>query len=78
MLLVNRYGGPNSQLVSEKFSIDWHYHLASQYGIISLIVDGRGTGYRGRSFRSVVRRNLGQFEAIDQINAAKYIFHLSP
>jgi dipeptidyl-peptidase-4 len=35
-------------------------------------VDGRGTGGRGRDFKTCVYRNLGHYETIDQVNAAKY------
>lgn len=36
-----------------------------------LTVDNRGTGFKGRSFRNWVRDDLGRYETIDQINAAK-------
>jgi dipeptidyl aminopeptidase/acylaminoacyl peptidase len=41
------YGGPDSQKVTQKFSSGWANELAS-YGIIHLMVDGRGTGWKGR------------------------------
>ncbi len=42
-----------------------------------MCVDGRGTGGRGREFEQCVYRNLGHFETIDQINAARYAATLS-
>ncbi len=36
-------------------------------------VDNRGTGGRGKDFKSVTYLNLGQIEALDQISAAKYL-----
>jgi dipeptidyl aminopeptidase len=40
-------------------------------GFITLVVDGRGTGFRGRAYRSIVTERLGYYEALDQIAAAK-------
>ncbi|CCD23911.1 dipeptidyl aminopeptidase NDAI_0C02510 [Naumovozyma dairenensis CBS 421] len=65
------YGGPNSQQVQESFSVGFNEVVASQLGAIVVVVDGRGTGFKGKKFRSLVRDNLGEFEAIDQIAAAK-------
>lgn len=42
-------------------------------GFIVAIVDGRGTGFKGRAFRAVVSRQLGKLEVEDQIAAAKYL-----
>ena len=52
--------------------MDWMYYFVQQ-GFIVACVDGRGTGGRGRAFSDIVYRNLGHYETIDQINAAKYI-----
>jgi len=35
------------------------------------VVDGRGTGFKGRKFRNLVYRHLGHLEAEDQIAAAQ-------
>lgn len=64
------YGGPNSQQVIQKFSIGFSEVISSQLNAIVITVDGRGTGCKGIQFRSLVRGNLGEYEAIDQINAA--------
>ncbi|KAJ2844910.1 Dpp4p, partial [Coemansia erecta] len=63
-VLFRVYGGPNSQLVSRSFALDWHSALVSQQDVpdmqwIVAIVDGRGTGHRGRRFRSTVSKQLG-------------------
>ena len=70
-VLLNPYGGPGSQSVNRKFIRDWHHHLVCEHKIIVLTVDGRGTGFKGRSFRNWVRDDLGRYEVIDQVNAAK-------
>lgn len=66
------YGGPNSQQVIKRFSVGFNEIIASQLGAIVVVVDGRGTGFKGREFRSLVRDNLGDYEARDQISAAEY------
>jgi dipeptidyl aminopeptidase len=72
-VLFRVYGGPGSQLVSARFGVDWHWHLASALQYVVVVVDGRGTGFRGRAFRSVVRGNLGANEVADQVHAAKCV-----
>ncbi|KAJ2341423.1 Dpp4p [Coemansia sp. RSA 2673] len=76
-VLFRVYGGPNSQQVSQSFSLDWHSALVSQQDVpdmpwIVATVDGRGTGYKGRKFRSSVNKQLGIFEPADQAAGAKY------
>ncbi|CCM01272.1 uncharacterized protein FIBRA_03321 [Fibroporia radiculosa] len=70
-VLFRVYGGPGSQLVSLDYSHDWHDYLACSLEYVIVIVDGRGTGYKGRKLRNPVKDNLGHWETQDQINAAK-------
>ncbi|KAF8638411.1 hypothetical protein AX17_002236 [Amanita inopinata Kibby_2008] len=70
-VLFRVYGGPQSQLVDLKFNRDWHDFLVCGLQYIVVIVDGRGTGFKGRKLRNPVKGNLGYWETIDQINAAK-------
>ncbi|KAF8815432.1 hypothetical protein BYT27DRAFT_7194435 [Phlegmacium glaucopus] len=70
-VLFRVYGGPMSQLVDLTFRRDWHQYVTCGLQYIVVVVDGRGTGYKGRKLRNPVKGNLGFFETIDQINAAK-------
>ena len=72
-MLCSSYGGPSSQLVDLKFARTWHDYLACGLSYIIVTVDGRGTGYKGRRLRNPVKDNLGFYETVDQINAAKYV-----
>jgi dipeptidyl aminopeptidase/acylaminoacyl peptidase len=65
------YGGPNSQKAAQVYHYDVMNRVAMS-GVIALIVDGRGTGFKGRKFRSAVSKRLGHFEALDQIAAARW------
>ena len=40
----NRYGGPGSQRVNNRYIIDFHTHLVSSERVAYAFVDGRGTG----------------------------------
>ncbi|XP_055869674.1 dipeptidyl peptidase 4-like isoform X3 [Biomphalaria glabrata] len=66
------YGGPGTQSVKEKYTIDWQTYLTSSKEVIYAMVDGRGTGGRGDNFMHSIYRNLGTFEVDDTIEAAKY------
>ncbi len=73
MLLIP-YGGPNAKEVHKDFNLlNWKAYIASdpELEYITLTVDSRGTGRKGRAFRSTVTSNLGELEAADQIWAAK-------
>ncbi|KAF5341108.1 hypothetical protein D9611_005871 [Ephemerocybe angulata] len=71
-VLFKVYGGPGSQQVDQRFArSDWANYVACGLKTIVVIVDGRGTGFKGRKLRNPVKGNLGFFETIDQIEAAK-------
>lgn len=68
------YGGPGSQTVLDSWDRDmaW-WQLLAQKGYIIVSVDNRGTGARGKDFRQITYKQLGKYEIIDQIEAAKYL-----
>ncbi|TFK19411.1 dipeptidyl-peptidase [Coprinopsis marcescibilis] len=71
-VLFHVYGGPFSQQVDARFvRSQWATYLAAGLQYVVVSVDGRGTGYKGRKLRNPVKSNLGFFETIDQIEAAK-------
>ncbi|KAL2109796.1 hypothetical protein VUR80DRAFT_2030 [Thermomyces stellatus] len=75
-VLFTPYGGPNSQEVSKRHNpLDWEAYISSdpelQYVVYK--VDNRGTGLRGREFRSTVTSQLGKLEPLDQIWAAEQL-----
>ncbi|MBK7428678.1 MAG: prolyl oligopeptidase family serine peptidase [Saprospiraceae bacterium] len=47
--------------------------MLAQKGYIVACVDNRGTGARGQEFRKMTYLQLGKYETIDQIEAAKYL-----
>jgi len=77
-LLMNVYGGPNSQLVTQQFAqTGFHIYVTSQLKFIVAVADGRGTGGRGSAWRKQVYQQLGTLETEDQLTAASYFQSLS-
>jgi dipeptidyl-peptidase-4 len=72
------YGGPGSQTVNNAFGgyNYWWFQMLAQKGYIVVSVDNRGTGARGEEFRKMTYLQLGKYETIDQIEAAKYLGNL--
>lgn len=69
------YGGPGSQQVLNQWggrNQNW-FQMLAQEGYIIACVDNRGTGGRGRDFRTCTYKQLGKLEVDDQIDAAKYL-----
>lgn len=68
------YGGPGRNTVLNNWegaTYMWHQYLA-QKGFIVVSVDNRGTRFKGEKFKKATYGNLGKFETLDQIEAAKY------
>ena len=68
------YGGPGSQQVLNNYggnNFFW-YQMLAQKGYIVACVDNRGTGGKGSEFKKMTYKELGKYETIDQIDAAKY------
>ena len=74
-VMMQVYGGPESQTVDKQYGYNF-MHTITLKGLISVLVDGRGTNFKGRKFMTQVAKNLGHFEAIDQISAVKYLSKL--
>lgn len=68
------YGGPGHQTVQNMWSGSnymWYQYLA-QKGYMVVTIDNRGSGGRGEEFKKMTYLNLGKYETMDYIAAAKY------
>ncbi len=68
------YGGPGHQTVQNMWSGSnymWYQYLA-QKGYMVVTIDNRGSGGRGENFKKMTYLNLGKYETMDYIAAAKY------
>ncbi|HBL77703.1 MAG: peptidase S9 [Bacteroidetes bacterium GWF2_42_66] len=71
-VLLTQYSGPESQKVTDEWSVDWNNYLA-QKGYLVVCVDPRGTAARGEDFRKAIYMQLGKCESDDHIETAKYL-----
>ena len=74
-VLMTQYSGPGSQQAADRWTIGWEDVLVQQ-GYIVACVDGRGTGFRGEEFKKCTYGELGKYETVDQIEAARYLASL--
>lgn len=74
-VFMTQYSGPGSQSVTDSWKGTgyWWNQMIAQAGYIVVCVDGRGTGGRGEEFEKMTYLQLGHYETIDQIEAAKYM-----
>ena len=74
-VLMFVYGGPGSQTVNNQYDgfNHFYYETLANQGYLIVSVDNRGTGARGRDFRTTTYQELGKFETEDQISGAKYL-----
>ncbi|MCB0481198.1 MAG: S9 family peptidase [Flavobacteriales bacterium] len=74
-VLMYVYGGPGSQTVKDSWggaNYLWYQMLANK-GYLIVSVDNRGTGARGEDFKKLTYLQLGKYETVDQIEAAKWL-----
>jgi dipeptidyl-peptidase-4 len=71
-VIFSIYGGPESAKVENQFrSLQDHYF--AQQGIITIVVDNRGSGYFGKAGMLMMNRHLGKWEVDDLITAVKWL-----
>lgn len=77
-VVMFQYSGPGSQQVLDQWYTGngggalFEQYMAQQ-GIISVVVDGRGTGGRGAEWEKCTYLNLGDLESRDQVETALYL-----
>lgn len=59
--------------MSTAFSVGLGDYLCTSRNIIYALIDGRGSGNRGRKLMHAVYRRLGTVEIHDQIEVARYV-----
>ncbi|KAI4337969.1 hypothetical protein L6164_016329 [Bauhinia variegata] len=73
--MINVYGGPSVQLVSNSWisSVDMRAQYLRNQGILVWKLDNRGTARRGLIFEGYFKHNLGQIDADDQLIGAEWL-----
>jgi dipeptidyl-peptidase 4 len=83
-LIVNIYGGPAAQLVTNSWIEDWvgssglFHQLLARRGFAIFTLDNRGTPGRDRKFMTAVRHQFGAIELKDQLTALDQLFAQYP
>ncbi len=83
-VIVNIYGGPAAQLVTNSWIEDWagssglFHQVLAQRGFAIFTVDNRGTPARNRKFMTAVRHQFGGIELEDQLSALDQLFAQYP
>ncbi|XP_034933763.1 inactive dipeptidyl peptidase 10 [Chelonus insularis] len=72
-MVVQVYGSPGTQLVTDEFKIDWNTYLASRKNVIVAQIDGRGSGGQGYKMLYEVYYRLGTVEVADQLEVTEYL-----
>jgi len=72
--LVYVYGGPHSQLVTNRFMTGGVFlNYMAQKGYVIFVMDNRGTNNRGADFEKCIHRQLGVCESEDQMVGINYL-----
>jgi dipeptidyl-peptidase-4 len=83
-LIVNIYGGPASQLVTNRWIEHWvgasglFHQILARRGFAIFTVDNRGTPGRDRKFMTAIRHQFGGIELKDQVTALDQLFAQYP
>lgn len=72
-LILQMDASPGSQLVDERFRIDWNWYLAGSQQMIVAQIDGRGSGFQGELLKAKVVGRLGGPEIEDQLAILTYL-----
>ncbi|XP_041775477.1 inactive dipeptidyl peptidase 10, partial [Anopheles merus] len=72
-MIVHVYSGPGTQLVTDKWRVDWNTYLAGTKDYIVTQIDGRGSSGQGYQLLHEVYRRLGTVEVSDQLEVAEYL-----
>jgi len=72
-LLMEIYGGPDTQMIDYSFRVGWGTTLASDKEVIHGFMDGRGTGRQTRQHLFAVNNRLGTVEVQDMIAMTKWL-----
>ncbi|XP_044171105.1 probable dipeptidyl-aminopeptidase B isoform X4 [Acropora millepora] len=73
-VLFSVYGGPGSQKVTDTYGYGFESgYLVSNFDLVVVNLDARGTCCRGERFKHAVYKQIGKAEAEDTIAVAKYV-----
>lgn len=73
-VIVNVYGGPHAQLVSNRWrERNLYLQYLVQQGYLVFQLDNRGSFNRGKAFEDPIYKNMGTVEVDDQVAGVKWL-----
>ncbi|EDW76193.2 uncharacterized protein Dwil_GK14793 [Drosophila willistoni] len=71
--ILHVYSGPGTQLVTDRWHVDWNTYLAGSKDYIVIEIDGRGSSGQGYQLLHEVYKRLGSVEVSDQLEVSEYL-----
>jgi len=71
--IVEVYGGPGVQVVLDNWSGSSFTQILTRAGYLVFQLDNRGSAFRGAAFQAPIHDKLGDIEAIDQVQGARWL-----
>ncbi|XP_017154892.1 uncharacterized protein LOC108163886 isoform X1 [Drosophila miranda] len=71
--ILHVYSGPGTQLVTDRWHVDWNTYLAGSKDYIVVEIDGRGSAGQGYQLLHEVYKRLGSVEVSDQLEVSEYL-----
>ncbi|KAI8121048.1 hypothetical protein FF38_12632 [Lucilia cuprina] len=71
--ILHVYSGPGTQLVTDKWHVDWNTYLSGNKDYIVIEIDGRGSSGQGYQLLHEVYKRLGTVEVSDQLEVSEYL-----
>ncbi|XP_032906519.1 dipeptidyl peptidase 8 isoform X3 [Amblyraja radiata] len=74
-ILLYTYGGPQVQLVNNRFKGVKYLRLntLAELGYVVVVIDSRGSCHRGLKFEGALKYKMGQVEVDDQVEGLQYL-----
>uniref|UniRef100_A0A1A9ZFA6 Venom dipeptidyl peptidase 4 n=1 Tax=Glossina pallidipes TaxID=7398 RepID=A0A1A9ZFA6_GLOPL len=71
--ILHVYSGPGTQLVTDRWHVDWNTYLAGSKDYIVIEIDGRGSAGQGYQLLHEIYKRLGSVEVSDQLEVSEYL-----
>ncbi|XP_017855027.1 inactive dipeptidyl peptidase 10 isoform X1 [Drosophila busckii] len=71
--ILHVYSGPGTQLVTDRWHVDWNTYLSGSKDYIVMEIDARGSAGQGYQLLHEVYKRLGSVEVSDQLEVSEYL-----
>jgi dipeptidyl-peptidase 4 len=73
--IVYVYGGPHAQMITNSWTggAGFWLNMLAQQDYVVFTLDNRGSAYRGFAFESIIHRQCGEAEMVDQMTGVEFL-----